>query len=77
MHAVTIAPWPQNSSRIRRSISPPWPAMWIISAMRLQKPLDEQEAAKLCGVDERTYAQGAAKLAALKHRRALYNEGGG
>ena len=31
-------------------------------------PLNEREAARLCGVDERTYAENAAKLAALKAR---------
>jgi hypothetical protein len=38
-----------------------------------QKPLDEREAAKLCGISDQEYAQGAAKLRALK-AQGMYNE---
>ena len=37
-------------------------------------PLDEREAAKLCGVDEQTYAANAAKLRALKRAGHYRND---
>jgi hypothetical protein len=39
-------------------------------------PLDEREVAKMCGISEREYSQGAAKLAALK-RAGNYRESEG
>jgi hypothetical protein len=38
-----------------------------------QPPLNEREVAKMCGIDEETYAQGAEKLRALK-ASGLYKE---